>query len=209
MRHPILILFAHPALQKSRVNIRMIEEVQALEGVTLHDLYQVYPDFHIDVRQEQDLLLEHGILLFQYPLLWYSTPSLLKEWFDLVLEHGWAYGRDGRALWGKKFLSVLTTGAGEASYSRSGEYHFSIRELLAPMEQTARLCGMDFLPPFVVHGTHRMTGTDIRDQAREYRRTLEALRDGRLDLQEARSYPRLNTDLDAIIRNDAGGTHAR
>lgn len=28
----------------------------------------------------------------QHPFYWYSTPALLKEWQDLVLEHGWAYG---------------------------------------------------------------------------------------------------------------------
>jgi glutathione-regulated potassium-efflux system ancillary protein KefG len=198
---PILILFAHPALQKSRVNVLLMQEVQALEGVTFHDLYQVYPDFHIDVDREQHLLATHQIILFQYPLLWYSTPALLREWQDLVLEHGWAYGRDGNALRGKKTLSVITTGARESSYSRTGEYHFSMQELLAPIEQTARLCGMDYLPPFVIHGTHRMTDTVIRGHARAYRRTLEALRDGRVDLDRVRSCLRFNTDLDAILRN--------
>jgi len=201
MHRPILILFAHPALQKSRVNVVLMRVVQALEGVTFHDLYQVYPDFHIDVEHEKHLLRRHDILVFQHPLLWYSTPALLKEWQDLVLEHGWAYGRDGNALRGKKHLSVITTGAIETSYCRSGEYHFSIRELLAPIEQTARLCGMDFLPPFVIHGTHRMSDQAIKAQAGEYRRALEALRDDRVDLDGLRSYPRFNTDLDAIVRN--------
>jgi glutathione-regulated potassium-efflux system ancillary protein KefG len=201
MRYPVLILFAHPALQKSRVNVVLMQAAEALEGVTFHDLYQVYPDFYIDVRHEQHLLQAHDIVIFQYPLLWYSTPALLKEWQDLVLEHGWAYGNEGNALWGKKHLSVITTGGVEASYGRDGEYHFTIRELLAPIEQTARLCGMDYLPPFVIHGTHQMTTRAIQGQAEAYRRTLEALREGRVDLEKARSYPRFNTDLDAIIRN--------
>ena len=201
MRRPILILFAHPALQKSRVNLFLMKTVQALEGVTFHDLYQVYPDFHIDVEHEKHLLRRHEIIVFQYPLLWYSTPALLKEWQDLVLEHGWAYGRDGNALRGKKYLSVLTTGAIESSYSRRGEYRFSIRELLAPIQQTANLCGMDYLPPFVIHGTHQMSDEAIKAHAGDYRRTLEALRDGRVDLDRVRSYQRLNTDLDAILKN--------
>ena len=201
MHRPILILFAHPALQKSRVNVVLMRAVQALEGVTFHDLYQVYPDFHIDVEREKHLLRRHEIVVFQHPLLWYSTPALLKEWQDLVLEHGWAYGRDGNALRGKKHLSVITTGAIESSYCRSGEYHFSIRELLAPIEQTARLCGIDFLPPFVIHGTHRMSDQVIEAHAGDYRRALEALRDDRVDLDGLRSYPRFNSDLDAIVRN--------
>jgi glutathione-regulated potassium-efflux system ancillary protein KefG len=43
----ILILFAHPALEKSRVNIHLTEAIKDMEGVHFHDLYQEYPDFHI------------------------------------------------------------------------------------------------------------------------------------------------------------------
>jgi glutathione-regulated potassium-efflux system ancillary protein KefG len=197
----ILILFAHPALQKSRVNRVLIQGVQALDGVTFHDLYQVYPDFHIDVRHEQSLLRTHDIIAFHYPFLWFSTPAILKEWKDLVLEHDWAYGRNGNALRGKKHLNVITTGAREASYCRSGDSHFTIRDLLAPVEQTARLCGMEHLPPFVIHGTNEMTEKVIQQHADDYRRTLKALRDGRIDLNAARSHPRLNYDLDAIIKD--------
>ena len=41
----VLVLFAHPALEKSRVNRRLIRAAQGLEGVTFHDLYEAYPDF--------------------------------------------------------------------------------------------------------------------------------------------------------------------
>ena len=64
-----------------------------MEGVRLHDLYEAYPDFLIDVEAEQALLLEHDVIVFQHPVYWYSSPAILKEWQDLVLEHGFAYGR--------------------------------------------------------------------------------------------------------------------
>ena len=79
-----------------------------------------------------------------------------------------------------------------------------MRQLLAPIEQTFVLCGMEYLPPFVVHGAHGMTGEEIRAHARDYRRTLAALRDGTLDLEAARRQPRLNRNLDRLIR-DGGG----
>jgi glutathione-regulated potassium-efflux system ancillary protein KefG len=60
---------------------------------------------------------------------------------------------------------------------------------------------MEYLPPFVIHGTHEMTETAIQAHAQDYRRALEALRDGRIDLDAVRSHPRLNHDLDAIIRD--------
>jgi glutathione-regulated potassium-efflux system ancillary protein KefG len=74
-----------------------------------------------------------------------------------------------------------------------------MRELLAPVEQTARLCGMEFLPPFVVHGTHSLTEREIDGHASDYRRTLEALRDGHLDVERVSGLVRLNSDLDAVI----------
>jgi glutathione-regulated potassium-efflux system ancillary protein KefG len=196
----VLILFAHPALAKSRVNRRLIEAVRGLECVRLHDLYEEYPDLFIDVEREQRLLVESDVVVFQHPFYWYSTPAMLKEWQDLVLEHGWAYGSGGETLRGKTFLSAITAGGSEASYCPQGRNCLTMRQLLAPVEQTARLCGMDYLPPFVVHGTHALDDDGILRHAADYRRTLIALRDGTLDRQAAASRPRLNADLASLIR---------
>jgi len=201
MNNRILILFAHPAMQKSRVNRVLITAVRDLPGVTFNDLYEAYPEFEIDVQHEQDLLVANDIIVFQHPLFWYSTPAIMKEWMDLVLEHGWAYGHEGSALRGKKFLSAITTGGKEEAYQEAGFGGFTLRELLAPLEQTANLCGMEYLPPFVVHGTHLMTDDEIHRHAWDYRRTIEALRDGRMDFEEARRLPRLNSDPEKVIKS--------
>ena len=197
----ILILFAHPALHKSRVNRVMMRTVRALDGVTFHDLYQIYPEFHIDVKHEQRLLGEHDIVVFQYPYLWFNVPALIKEWQDLVLVHGWAYGHQGDALLGKKVLSVITTGGGEDAYRKNTFNRFTVRELLAPLEQMAIRCRMEFLPPFVVHGTFRMAEDEIRKHAVDYSRMMEALRDNRVDFGRARGLERINADLDTVIRD--------
>ena len=197
--HPVLILFAHPALEKSRVNRVLIQGLDHLEGVTVRDLYEVYPDFDIDVAEEQKLLLDHDVIVLHHPFFWYSAPALLKQWEDLVLEHGWAYGAGGTALVGKKMMTAITTGGHASAYCRDGHNRYTIEELLRPIQQTARLCGMDYLPPFVVHGTHGMTPAEMHDHARDYRRTLEALRDGRLDLRAAHRIGRLNEDLDTLV----------
>lgn len=196
----VLVLFAHPALEKSRVNRRLVEAVSGLYGVTFHDLYEAYPDFHIRVEHEQRLLEEHDAVILQHPFFWYSTPALIKEWEDLVLEHGWAYGSEGKALRGKIMLSAITTGGREEAYQPEGFNRFTIRQLLAPIEQTARLCGMDYLGPSVVHGTHRMESEAIERHATEYRRLVEALRDDRLDLDAARRSTRINADLETVLR---------
>ena len=94
----VLILFAHPALEKSRVNKRLIRDVNSINNITFNDLYEEYYDFNIDVEREKKLLVEHDIIIFHHPFFWYSTPAILKQWQDLVLEHGWAYGSKGTAL---------------------------------------------------------------------------------------------------------------
>ena len=199
-RKRVLILFAHPAFQKSRVNRVLAGRVRYLESVTFHDLYEAYPDMDIDVKREQDLLRRHDIIVFQHPFFWYSTPAILKEWQDLVLQHGWAYGHEGKALRGKVLLNAITTGAEASAYRRGGPGRFTMRELLAPIEQTANLCGMDYLPPFVVHGTHQMDEGAIEGHAGAYRRAVLALRDNRVVLEAVRKEARLNVDLDAVTQ---------
>jgi glutathione-regulated potassium-efflux system ancillary protein KefG len=181
------------------VNRVLIQPVRDLEGVTFHDLYEEYPEFDIDVKREQQLLVDHDVIVFHHPLFWFSTPSILKEWKDLVLEHGWAFGHTGTALRGKKTLVVITTGGREVAYQKDGFNKFTIREFLLPIERTFRMCGMDYLPPFAVHGTHGMPDSEFDKHAEDYRRTIEAIRDGRIDYDKARQYPRLNANLDSVI----------
>ena len=176
--HRVLVLFAHPALEKSRVNRVLIRGLDRIEGVTFHDLYQAYPDFDIDVAKEQALLTEHDIIVLHHPFYWYSTPALVKQWEDLVLQHGWAYGRDGNALRGKKLMSAITAGGRQTAYQPGGYNRYPIVELLRPIEQTARLCGMEYLPPFIVYGTHAMNPGDVEQHAERYRRVLRALTRG-------------------------------
>lgn len=174
----ILVLFAHPAYHRSRVQRALADAVRGLDGVTFHDLYETYWDFQLDVAHEQDLLRAHDLVVFQHPFYWYSSPAILKEWQDLVLEHGFAYGEEGTALRGKRLLSVLSAGGPQEAYGREGYNHFTVGELLAPFEQTARLCGMEYLPPLVVHNARALGDTEIARHAQAYRRRLEELRDG-------------------------------
>ncbi|MEO6569347.1 MAG: NAD(P)H-dependent oxidoreductase [Opitutaceae bacterium] len=194
----VLVLFAHPALQKSRANVRLLAAARDLNRVTIHDLYEEYPAFQIDVAREQALLLQHDVIVLQHPFFWYSGPALLKEWLDLVLEHGFAYGPGGTKLAGKSLLSAVTTGGPEAAYSHTGHNHFTLRELLAPFEQTARLCGMTWLPPFAIHGTHHSHPSELETHAADYRRVLTALAEGKLSPHNGDNVPRLNANLSAL-----------
>ncbi len=177
-KNKIVILVFHPVLHKSRVNRVLLNAVEDLEGVSIRYMYDLYPDYQIDIKAEQEVLLQNDIIVWQHPLYWYSSPSLLKEWLDLVLEHGFAYGKAGRALEGKSVLTAITSGGTRDTYGSEKGLKFSIRDLLAPFDQTVCLCRMRYLPPFVTHGTHLLRSDQIEKAAEDYVRIIEGLRDG-------------------------------
>jgi glutathione-regulated potassium-efflux system ancillary protein KefG len=189
----ILVLFAHPSIGRSEVNRPLAGLTADLPGVTLIDLYAEYPTLEIDVDREQQRLLDHDVIVFMHPLYWYSTPAILKEWQDLVLEHGFAYGHEGIQLHGKIFFSALTAGAAESDYSSQGHNHFTIRELLHPLEQMAQLCGMIYLPPFVLFGARTAVEENrIQHHLADWQKLIRALHENRLDLSSLISLPKLN-----------------
>ena len=173
----ILILFAHPAFERSRVHKSLIQSISQLEGITIHDLYEDYPEFDIDVEKEKQFLLQHRVIVWQHPLFWYSGPALLKQWQDLVLEHGWAYGTKGHALDGKKIFNAITSGGEINAYRPEGLQRSSIKDFLLPFERTAQLCRMNYLPPFWIPGTHKLNPEQIRKFSDQYRNLLVLIRD--------------------------------
>lgn len=171
----ILLQYVHPAHQRSKVNRALLEAVAGLPGVTVNDLYERYADFDIDASREQELIVQHDMVVVQHPFFWYSVPALYREWQDLVLTHGWAYGHAGTALAGKTLMHAVTTGGSADAYCSKGYNRFTVEQLLRPHEQTARLCGMNYLDPFVVHGTHLMSDGARAEHGRRYRERLQGL----------------------------------
>jgi len=178
----ILLNLFHPDIDLSRGNKILSENVRDLSNVKFRDIYREYPDFKINVKKEQQLLLDHDLIVFQHPFYWYSCPSLLKEWEDRVLEQGFAYPPGvGDKLNGKHWLTVITTGGPEDAYRSGGFNNYTISELLRPFQQTANLCGMKWLPPIVVHsvlpegivGFKSISDDDIRKHAEKYRKFLK------------------------------------
>ena len=172
----ILLLLAHPSLPRSEVNRPLFDAAKQIEHVTCVDLYEQYPTFDIDIDKEQQRLREHDVIIFQFPLYWYSTPAILKEWQDLVLEYGFAYGHEGAALHGKTFLCNITAGGKESFYQPDGLNHFPIRELLTPLEQMATLVGMTYLPPFVLFGARTAVEEGrVAQHVLQWKQLLDAL----------------------------------
>lgn len=83
-----VVLFAHPAEEASRTGAMLADKVEGMNGVSVRRLYDLYPDFDVHVEQEQAAWDAADVIVLQHPFYWYSSPALLKEYLDVVLEHG-------------------------------------------------------------------------------------------------------------------------
>ncbi|MDN3545295.1 MAG: NAD(P)H-dependent oxidoreductase [Roseateles asaccharophilus] len=177
----ITVLYAHPYPRHSRAGRELQRGIQGLPQVQTRNLYELYPDFHIDVEAEQQALLRSGTIVLQHPLYWYHMPALLSLWCEKVLTHGWAYGHaaDGssaRALAGKRLLWVATTGGDRGAYSEAGYNHYPMERIATPIQQLARFCGMEWLPPYTVYHAGALSDEALLLAAQGYRtRLLEEL----------------------------------
>ena len=174
----------------------MMDAVKNLENVTFHDLYAAYPDLYIDVEKEKKLLLEHELIILQHPFYWYNTPAILKEWSDLVLEFGFAYGPGGDHLVNKFWMHAISTGGPETAYHSQGYNRYTMRQLLAPWDQTAYLCGMVFIPPFVIHGSLKYNQShDLKAIGEEYKNTVLKLQNEEINIRTLNQLEKINQKI--------------
>jgi glutathione-regulated potassium-efflux system ancillary protein KefF len=151
MNH-VLVLFAHSAPHASRVNRRLAEAARLVPGVYLHDLYETYPDFYIDVAHEHALLARAEALVLLHPFQWYGMPALMKEWVDVVLGDGWSGRGKHGVLEGKRCWLVTSTGSSASEFAAGARHGRPFDHFLAPYRQLAAVCGMEWLAPLVLHG---------------------------------------------------------
>lgn len=176
----LLILHAHPRPRSSVVVHALGQVLQEQPNSRWVSLYERYPEFDIDVGHEQQALLEADTVVWLAPVYWYSVPGLLKHWFDTVLTFGWAYGHDAqgqatRALAGKRVWWVASAGGSADSYRPGGHHARPFGDFLAPVEQVARYCGMEWLEPFVAHGGHAQDPQQLQAQCNDLRLRAQKL----------------------------------
>ena len=148
----ILLVVAHPNIEASIANKTIIENFISLHPETeIDELYKLYPDFKINIKKEQEKLLKADFVILQFPMFWYNAPALMRQWFEDVLEHGFAYGSKGKALQGKKLIVSITTGSPVEEYREGGIQSFTIDDLTKGFHQLANLCSMKW-SGFIVTG---------------------------------------------------------
>jgi len=195
----ILVLAAHPDMGRSLATRTLVDTLRAspvADRVELRDLYRLYPDFHVHIEAEQRALQAARLVVMLHPIYWYSMPALQKLWLDEVAHLGWAYGPGGTALHGKDFWLVASTGGGTEAYAPGGHNHHPIDEFLLPYRQSARTCGMNWLPPQILHAAHRATDAEIKAHAELFVKRLEHYPEWCHDLAEPAVGDEENVALD-------------
>ncbi|GGI71499.1 NAD(P)H-dependent oxidoreductase [Shewanella gelidii] len=204
MTQKVLVLYAHPSQHRSEANQPLYEAASQMPHVTVVDLYAEYPTFNINIDREQQRLMSHDVIIFQFPLYWYSTPAILKEWQDLVLEYNFAYGSRGGALKNKVFFCAITAGGKAEAYRAEGFNHFKIREILYPLEQMASLTGMRYVAPFALFGarTAKEEGR-VQHHTQQWTALLQALIEERFDVAKANEVGKIAPFLEELITEPA------
>ena len=188
----ILVLYAHPYPHYSRACATLLEAIRDMPDLAVRSLYDLYPDFDIDVAAEQQALERADLVVWMGPLYWYSVPALLRHWFEKVLVRGFAYGGGTARLAGKDCLWVVTAGGDEKAFSADGRHGFPLAAFEPVVEQTARFCRMNWLKPFVVLAAHEVKepvlqefGVKLRQRLEEWRISPSPLGEGRGEGQGA------------------------
>lgn len=121
--------------------------------------------FATDIKIEQEKLEWCDLLIWQFPLWWFSVPAILKGWTDRVFAAGKMYGA-GRVPYvsgkfkGKKALLSITTGSPEDHYVKDGPYG-DINGILKPIHRgILEYVGFSVLQPQLNYAVAHITDAE-------------------------------------------------
>lgn len=169
-----LMILAHPNFEKSIANKTIVDELSKKEvDLEIRNIYQLYPDYRIDVNAEQAALLWHDLVILQYPMYWFNMPAILKVWFDEVFTYQFAYGSQGDKLKNKKLIPSLTVGQPEKNFKDKG--NFLLDDFLQSIKHSAEYAQMTYLNYIALYGVSTVAGyseSDIKESAKQHAQVL-------------------------------------
>lgn len=141
------MIIGHPYWEASFSNKAIVTEFRKrYPEAEISNLAELYPDGNIDKDAEQKKLLHADVVVFQFPVMWYSCPSLLHKWEEEVLTYGFCYGPGGDKLKGKKLVCSFTSASSADMYSKYGAQGVEIDKLMPPFATMAKFVGMEWGP---------------------------------------------------------------
>ncbi|XP_029903764.1 NAD(P)H dehydrogenase [quinone] 1 [Myripristis murdjan] len=115
-----------------------------------------------DIVAEQNKIKEADLVIFQFPLYWFSVPAIMKGWMDRVLTQGFAFSLEKMYNNGvfkdKKAMLSFSTGAMPTMFRPDG-INGDINVTLWPLQNgILHFCGFQVLAPQIfwcpVHSPH-------------------------------------------------------
>lgn len=164
----VLVLLAHPDIQKSKANAALSKAASEVAGVQVVNIYEheVSPDVY------RQAVKQAHTLVYEFPLYWLSSPHLLKQWTDEVFM---AFVSEG-LIEGKRLMVVTTTGSEEAAYQHDGRNKYTMEEYLRPYEGQANHAKMIWEQPLVVYGQYADGAAErLAEGCKAYKARLEQL----------------------------------
>jgi NAD(P)H dehydrogenase (quinone) len=151
-----------------------------------------------DIRSELDKVIWADLIIFNFPVYWFSMPAIMKGWLDRVFVSGRCYGGmrfyDRGGMKGKKALIALTLGGQPHMFSADG-VHGPLPDMLRHLLRgTLGYLGFDVLQPFV--GWHVPY---ISQEARTALLSDYCARLRALDVQAPMEFPSLD-DFDELLQ---------
>jgi NAD(P)H dehydrogenase (quinone) len=133
--------------------------------------------FGKDIQAEMEKIVWADMIIFNFPLWWFSVPAILKGWVDRVFAMGFAYGGgkgvyDNGVFKGKKGMLCISTGGPEIAYGEKGKNGNLDTILFHINHGMLYFIGLEVLPPFVVYSPVRLTDPERGSQLKKYREYL-------------------------------------
>ncbi|WP_379965142.1 NAD(P)H-dependent oxidoreductase [Epilithonimonas sp. UC225_85] len=151
-----LVLFAHPYFEHSTTNVRLLECYENMPNVTLRDLYEDYPDFHIHTFRERKRIIQYERIIFHFPIIWFGLPPLLKLWIDEVFDMRWISEGDQNILSGKDALIIVSVGGSESNYTKEGKYKTSAEELLTGLRVSLDINNIELKKTHIIYNADNL-----------------------------------------------------
>lgn len=156
-----LVVFAHPYLEHSNSNVEIINFYVRHQHYTLRDLYEEYPDFHIAAFRERKRLQNYDRFIFQFPIIWFGIPPLLKLWIDEVFDRNWLKEGEINPLKDKEVFIVVTTGGKEKSFSKEGTYKYTIDEIISGLIVSLKVFDANIKDITIVYEANKLSKKEI------------------------------------------------
>jgi putative NADPH-quinone reductase len=128
------------------------------------------------INEEQEKVEWCDLMIWQFPLWWFSVPAILKGWVDRVFVMG-RFFKAGQyyetgIFKGKKALLSLTTGSPGDAYLKDG-FQGDLDVILKPIHRgVLQFVGFSILSPQVIYGPVRQSEQENSENLQKWKERL-------------------------------------